>query len=323
MPLISVIVPVYKVEAYLDRCVQSIVNQTYQNLEIILVDDGSPDHCPAMCDTWASKDDRIKVIHKRNGGLSDARNVGLEAASGGLIGFVDSDDYISPDMYQLLYSNMSTNRTDISCCGILMIWENNGNERRLTKDESVVLNPSEAMLAIVNETWLKHPVWNRLYKKSCINDIRFPVGKVHEDAFWSYRVIANAKKVSIFEKPCYFYWQRNESIMGQAYSEKRLDLLDAYLDEMNFVEENYPEILGKAVYLFCFRLLYAYQSVLRIPNENERTRCLLRLQKYIVIWKENRNIGQPEGIKQRIWYFLATISVKQTAKLRNILKVGM
>ena len=131
--LISIIVPVYRVEPYLDRCVQSIVDQTYQNLEIILVDDGSPDNCPAMCDAWAAKDSRVKVIHKENGGLSDARNAGLAAAAGEYIGFVDSDDWISPDMYRLLYENMAEHGSDVSACGVEMVWEDRTPPRLLTK----------------------------------------------------------------------------------------------------------------------------------------------------------------------------------------------
>ena len=121
--LITVIVPVYKVEKYLDRCVQSIVDQTYTNLEIILVDDGSPDNCPKMCDEWAKKDKRIKVIHKQNGGLSDARNAGLEKAKGKYVGFVDSDDYISPIMYEKLYKCIIDNQADMAMCGFSTVDE--------------------------------------------------------------------------------------------------------------------------------------------------------------------------------------------------------
>ena len=120
---ISVIVPVYKVEPYLDKCVSSIVNQTHKNLEIILVDDGSPDNCPAMCDAWAEKDSRIRVMHKTNGGLSDARNAGMAVATGELMAFVDSDDWIVPDMYEYLYQRLTEDNSDIAACGVQMVWE--------------------------------------------------------------------------------------------------------------------------------------------------------------------------------------------------------
>ena len=124
-PLISVIVPVYKAEKYLDKCVQSIVNQTYKNLEIILVDDGSPDNCPEMCDEWAKKDSRIKVIHKENGGVSSARNAGLDNSFGDYIGFVDSDDFIENDFYECLYDNLVENGADISFCTFKTLDEKN------------------------------------------------------------------------------------------------------------------------------------------------------------------------------------------------------
>ena len=208
MDLISVIVPVYKVEKYLDRCVQSIVDQTYRNLEIILVDDGSPDNCPAMCDAWAEKDKRVKVIHKENGGLSDARNAGMIAASAEYIGFVDSDDYISNGMYQLLYENLHTNDSDVAACGVEMVFEDGNPSSLLTKTGSCVMDRTTAMEAIVQESWLKQPVWYKLYKADLIRDIPFPVGKYHEDVFWTWRVIARAEKVSVVDTPCYFYVQR-------------------------------------------------------------------------------------------------------------------
>ena len=139
MELISIVVPVYKVEPYLDKCVSSIVNQTYKNLEIILVDDGSPDNCPVMCDAWAEKDNRIRVIHKPNGGLSDARNAGMSAATGELIAFVDSDDWIAPDMYEKLYHRLTEDGSDIAACGVQMVWEDNTPPRMLTRPGSLSL----------------------------------------------------------------------------------------------------------------------------------------------------------------------------------------
>ena len=151
-PLISVIVPVYKVEAYLDRCVQSIVDQTYRNLEIILVDDGSPDNCPAMCDAWAEKDSRIRVIHKENGGLSDARNAGMAVTAGEFVGFVDSDDSIAPEMYQMLLERMNADGSDIAACGVEMVFEDGSPARLLTKSGNCILNRDAAMEAVIRES---------------------------------------------------------------------------------------------------------------------------------------------------------------------------
>ena len=203
-PLISIIVPIYKVEQYLGRCVESIVNQTYKNLEIILVDDGSPDNCPAMCDNWACKDARIKVVHKQNGGLSDARNAGMDIAKGEYIAFVDSDDYVRSDMYELLYNNMQENESDISACGVEMVREDETPIAMLTPLGSYVLNNEEAMIAIIEEDVLKQPVWYKLYKLKCVQNNYFPVGKYHEDIFWSYLAVAKAKYLYTVYLSCTF-----------------------------------------------------------------------------------------------------------------------
>ena len=162
MEKISVIVPVYEVEAYLDRCVQSIVDQTYTNLEIVLVDDGSPDNCGAMCDAWAEKDSRIRVIHQENGGLSAARNAGLAVATGDLIGFVDSDDYVSGDMYQLLWENMKTEGSDIAVCGVQMVYDDGTLGQPFTKEGCCVLRGEEVLRASIEESWLLSQVITRI-----------------------------------------------------------------------------------------------------------------------------------------------------------------
>ena len=212
---VSIIVPVYKVERYLDKCISSIVNQTYTNLEIILVDDGSPDQCPQMCDAWAEKDARIRVIHKKNGGLSDARNAGMAVATGELMTFVDSDDWITPDLYTHLYRRLTEDHSDISACGVQMVWEDGTPPRILTRMGNHVLSKEEAMQAIIEESWLKQPVWYKLYKTNLIKDILFPVGKYHEDVFWSYQAVDKANKVSVSDYIGYYYLQRNDSIMGE------------------------------------------------------------------------------------------------------------
>ena len=162
--LISVIVPVYKVEKYLNRCVNSIINQIYKNLEIILIDDGSPDKCPYICDEWSKRDSRIKVLHKQNGGLSDARNAGLKIATGEFIGFVDSDDWIAPEMYERLLTAIIKDQSDIAECNVKMVWKNNLQSKMLLQQNNCVLKRDEAQLELLNESKLKQPVWNKLYK---------------------------------------------------------------------------------------------------------------------------------------------------------------
>lgn len=321
-PLISVIVPVYKVEAYLDRCVQSIIDQTFINLEIILVDDGSPDNCPVMCDAWAQKDIRIKVIHKENGGLSDARNVGMALASGEYIGFVDSDDYISPDMYQVLYERMMKDDSDIAACGVEMVWPDGRNSRKLTRDGNYLLDREAAMLAIIQETYLKQPVWYKLYKTNLIRDISFPVGKYHEDVFWSYQAVANARRISIVDMPCYFYSQRSGSIMDADYSLKRLDALEAKVLRSGYVQSHYPKITLEEKADLLFSCMYHMQMSMRFLKGALLETASTRIQNVV---KELRPVQafHTMTLKHRFWMYAAQLSLKTTCKLRNSLKIGL
>ena len=316
---ISVIVPVYKVEKYLDKCVSSIVNQTYKNLEIILVDDGSPDNCPAMCDAWAVKDDRVKVIHKMNGGLSDARNAGMKIASGEFIGFVDSDDWIAPDMYQCLYEILTNDRSDIAVCGALMVWED-GRTQKLTRDGSCVLNREDAMRAIIEESWLKQPVWNKLYRTEKIRDITFPVGKYHEDVFWSYRAVGMADRVSVSDKVGYYYLQRDGSIMGEGYSIKRFDAVEAKVLRCTYVKDNFPELSPISLKDLWFSCIYQGQMAL---CGDDRTAVKQAVKHLNSIIKCNPICTDGFALKEKVWLLMARINFSLTCRIRSIIRIGL
>ena len=316
---ISVIVPVYQVESFLDRCVQSIVNQTYSNLEIILVDDGSPDSCPAMCDAWAMKDSRIKVIHKANGGLSDARNTGMQTATGSLMGFVDSDDWIAPDMYQNLYDLMVKDDSDIVACGVEMVWENGISSRILTKSGSCVLNREEAMQAIIEESWLKQPVWYKLYKTELIRDISFPVGKYHEDVFWSYQAVGKAQKVSVSDKVGYYYMQRRGSIMGDGYSLKRLDAVEAKYQQLDFIRQNYPSLVSVCETELFYTCLYHGQMAIKYLDRTQVKQVFGILNEKM---SNLRFCSYHTSLKNRCWAVLSKISFIATCRIRSILGIG-
>ena len=185
--LVSVIIPVYKVEKYLERCVESVQKQTFQNLEIILVDDGSPDLCGAMCDEMAKTDPRIKVIHKNNGGLSDARNVGIEMASGNYIVFVDSDDWLDLDMIALLYRVLKKYNADIAECSYRNICTDRIEEETNCSAKVVEGDRILALEAMLDWRWFKPVAWNKLYKRDVLGDIRYPKGKLHEDEYTTYK----------------------------------------------------------------------------------------------------------------------------------------
>ena len=226
-PLISVVVPVYNVEQYLEKCINSILHQTYEHLEIILVDDGSPDNCGAICDSYSSLDQRIKVIHKRNGGLSDARNTGLDTASGELIAFIDSDDTIMPDMVENLYHRIETDRSDMAFCGYKQVSQNGAILSEVFLPDNVLTGFEALKVSYENQGVLFTIAWNKLYKKHLFHGIRFPVGKYHEDEFTTYKIIDRCVKISIVREALYVYFQRDNSIMQEAYSVKRLDGIEA------------------------------------------------------------------------------------------------
>lgn len=269
-PLISVIVPIYKVEKYLDRCVESIVNQTYKNLEIILIDDGSPDNCPKMCDDWAKKDNRIKVIHKENGGLSDARNTGLKIAKGEYIAFVDSDDFIEYSMILKLYDAIDTYNCDIASCRVKMVW-NDKPSKPLTPDiKTKVFEKSvDAMENLISGDCLIQTVWNKLYKRMAVENIEFPIGKINEDEYWSWKVIANSKRVICINSLLYNYYMRDGSIMQGGTRFNPMSVVEAKLERQKYIEKNMPELKNKA----CVDLLYtclfqAQRSKILLPKEN-------------------------------------------------------
>lgn len=221
-PTISVIVPVYRVEKYLDKCVNSIVNQTYKNLEILLVDDGSPDCCGSMCDKWAIKDSRIQVIHKKNGGLSEARNIAISKASGRYIGFVDSDDYIEPDMYELLLRTLLESKADVSSCYALDEPEAKPFCSKRGR-RYVTLKDCEAVRDLfVSNQYLRHAAWNKLYKKEIFDEIRFPVGRIYEDSGVMYKIMDRINKVACLDAYLYHYVQREDSIIHSAYNSQKI-----------------------------------------------------------------------------------------------------
>ena len=265
MERISVIVPIYKVEAYLDKCVQSIVDQTYTNLEIILVDDGSPDRCGQMCDAWAEKDSRIRVIHKENGGLSDARNAGLEIATGTYIAFVDSDDWVSVEYISSMYRAIQETGAQIAGCGICTVFDGQEPDEGTGTGELCIYSSEEAIGALLQGQGLRAVAWNKLYHKSLLEGERYPVGKHHEDEFFTYRIFEKADRLVCVDERLYFYLQRQGSIM-RSFSIKRLDALDAYLERLQFLEKRYPNLYRKDKFTFCFSCAMMYCKAQKLDN---------------------------------------------------------
>ncbi len=239
MDKISVIVPVYKVEKYLKKCIYSITGQTYKNIEIILVDDGSPDRCPEICDNLAMADSRIKVIHKENGGLSDARNAGLAIATGDYLMFVDSDDYIEATMTEKLLNLIKRDKSDIALCSMCLIDEkgnplNEKNEAIPIKNE--VLTGGQILNKLTEvQVWAYVVAWNKLYIREIFENISFPLGKLHEDEYTVHHIFGKCSKMSCTDERLYYYVQRDGSIMGSVYTIKNLDAIEALIDRIDYL----------------------------------------------------------------------------------------
>ncbi len=250
-PLISVIIPIYGVEKYLKRAVESVLGQTYRNLEIILVDDGSPDNCPAICDAYAAKEARIRVIHKENGGLSDARNAGLDIAGGDYIAFLDSDDYYAPFFIEVLYEQLTGQQAQVALCryevtGAMETAEGPDFSEYLEKYKkgevpSEVYDRRQMLLnqydALCGDATYFIVAWNKLYKASLWKNIRFPKGMIHEDEATTYRIFDRVEKGVYVKMPMYAYFSMPESITRAKFNIRRLQWFDAMDGRIDFLQE--------------------------------------------------------------------------------------
>ena len=239
--LVSVIVPIFKVEQFLTRCIESILSQTYQNTEIILVDDGSPDQCPEICDTYARMDSRIQVIHKENGGLSDARNAGIEKAKGDYLCFVDSDDYIEPTMLEQMVAEAKKNGVKLVIANFKAVDENGYQvfESEQSPIHNGVFTAEELLPKLYQKLgWYYIVAWNKLYHRSLFDKIRFPVGKIHEDEYIVAQMMWKARKIVCIDSEEYIYiYQRKGSIMNSRQVQSQCDWLGALYQRFEFCKK--------------------------------------------------------------------------------------
>ena len=240
---ISVVVPVYKVEAYLSKCINSIINQTYKNLEIILVDDGSPDRCGEICDDFSKKDERIKVIHQDNEGLSGARNSGYRISTGKYIMFIDSDDWLNLDMIEFLYEKIKEHDADVAICGFRIVDEDGNIVSSVHDDGSEILVDSkEAVRLVVKDKKINSFTWDKLYRRNLWEDISFPRGRYTQDMFVMYKVLEKAGSTIIANVPKYNYLQRSTSIQGSRGHKNDLDQFDMYVEQEKYLISRYPDL---------------------------------------------------------------------------------
>ena len=259
---ISIIVPVYKVEALLDRCVSSVTAQTYSNWELLLVDDGSPDRCGEICDSWAAKDHRIQVIHQPNGGLSAARNAGIELAGGKWLAFLDSDDWWAETFLEEMLEAVREQEADLAICGWTAVFED-GRPAETRLPEKGLLSSLEALKILSGpEGVLFVTAWNRLIRRSLWKDLRFPPGKLHEDEYTAHLLLDRMPRIAVLDRPLVYYWQRKGSITAIAGDMRHWDGAEAFaLRYRYFASRGYTELLPSTFekyryqYFLCLREL--------------------------------------------------------------------
>lgn len=320
--LVSVIVPIFNIEHYLERCVDSIINQTYKNLEIILVDDGSPDNCPSMCDNYANKDSRIKVIHKKNGGLSDARNAGMKVATGKYISFIDSDDYVSSEFIETLYNAMTTENSDIVECSVVRFYEDNHFDVYSDDFPNANYDTVDGLSALIAENPFKQHVWNKLYKAEVVLDIPFAVGKLNEDEFWTYQIFGQAKKVTRINKTMYFYFQRESSIMGNTYNLRRLDALEGKANRQAYIEKYFPRLSVQSKIDLYGSCIFAYQSVLKYMSGSEKQQAKRIINRYRKKYSLSLSEINMVSDSTRKYYFLSKINFYICCKIKAVFGIG-
>ena len=255
-PMISVIVPVYNVEPYIKKCIESILGQTYTNLELILVDDGSPDRSGEICEEYAKKDSRVVVIHQGNTGQAGARNHGISIAKGDYIGFVDSDDWIAEDMYQVLLDSLLRNDCDIAVCGRFVVRGDSIKAASgFSMQEEIVMDTEEVVRRFLTYKAIDSSSVDKLYKAELIRDIQFPLGYICEDVPFVYDALAKAKKVVHCGKPLYYNLLRSGSTSRSGFNPKSMGLYYHFKDVSQRCKKDFPQLAEQADYLYYKNLL--------------------------------------------------------------------
>ena len=292
-PLVSVIVPVYNISRYIKKCIDSLSRQTYENIEVILVDDGSTDSSGSLCDLYAEKDKRIRVIHKKNGGLSDARNKGIEGAIGDYISLVDGDDFVDEDYIEKQYEVLKKYDADMAITSHRVIYPKKTMDESTSKEYAS--SSEEILEKILYDDEIDLSAWGKLYKKDLFDDVKYPKGRLFEDSATTYKLIDNSNVVAVNSVPTYNYVMRSDSIVNNDFSKNKMDLIISTQEMTDYIRKKYPE-LGKG----CDRrMMYAYLSTLsqlaKSKVKDEENKC--KMMSYIK--KNRRKVLKDKNLPKR------------------------
>ena len=323
--MISVIVPVYNAETYLRKCLDSIAGQTYRDLEILVIDDGSTDGCDRICDEYGEKDERIRVFHTENQGLSCARNLGLDNAKGAYIGFVDSDDYISPEMYEHLLSLMDDD-VDLAECSFVETKDNDAFSGidKAASEEIELYSTKEAMCEHIKDSRFRQIIWNKLYKRGIVKGVPFVEKKGIDDEYWTYRVIGNAKKLLCTNAILYAYRQQASSVMHNLSIGKRtISAIDAKVARHRYLQEKMPSLVPESLRSIWFSCLYYGQLILKYKDDiPEIKNAKSFIQETIKQFPIKLEFLKDKEFSEKIWLSLLKISFWNTCRIRNALNIG-
>lgn len=281
-PLISVIVPIYNVEQYLTRCIESIRSQTYSNLEIILVNDGSLDNCHKICDDYERKDNRIKVIHKNNGGLSDARNVGIKISKGEYITCIDSDDFISPFYVENLWIAINQSNCEIATSWFIDYYEGDKIQepRKININDILILDKKEFYKKLLYQDKVEISAWGKLYKSDLFQGVEYPVGELYEDISTTYLLVEKSNRIAVIPNVDYFYYQRKTGIAQQSFSLKKMDAISHMRTLKKFIVENYPNLRKAAECRYFCTVCNIFFQIKNSNYENEKKYLWNEIKKY-------------------------------------------
>ena len=296
--LVSVIVPIYNIEKYIAPCVETIINQSYKNLEIFLVDDGSKDNSPKICDEYAKKDKRIKVIHKKNGGLSDARNAAIDKAKGEYIFLLDGDDTVHEGIIEALYRSIKKHKADIATSSFLQFRDGTSPRAIDMSQENVkCLDAEGALENMLYQEDCTNTAWGKLYKKELFDGIRYPKGEIYEDLATTYKLFAKAKRIVIDSRKMYNYRQRYGSIVNNSFNLKHLKSLDFAKEQTAFIEENFPAIKNAAYnreFMDYFYILYEMPKKEYRSEYQELVKGIKKYRKIVI--KDQKSPFKPKLI---------------------------
>lgn len=308
LPKVSVVVPIYKVEKYLNRCVDSIVNQTYTNLEIILINDGSPDNCRKITDNYAKSDSRIIAVHKKNGGLSDARNYGMQYVTGEFTIFVDSDDWLEVKMIDemvnicLIYNANVVQTAFYYAYDDYLLFDN----RYYSKDDPpIILNNKSLMTELVINERVKNFAWGKLYKTNIIRDISFEKGVLFEDVFWAHKVMHRVNTYVILNYPMFYYYQRSDSIVA-TYTPRNLDIIKGLKERHCFIRKYYVDLIDESYKVILKTSLIHYNLLLANNKKDKDGRYKKEIRMYIKNNYTNfkRATEHDKQLKKQLYFFL-------------------